>query len=87
MNCNISKINPPPSARPFPFFGDDKSTVACLRATLPQTNTLDWIGQCPMCRELLVTVSKAELKIDSHLLGDHTRPTAGSKRQATLIQH
>jgi len=70
MNCNIFKISPYPSARPFSFFGDDKSTVARLRATLPQTDTLDWIGQWPMCRELLVTVSNAEMKIDSHLLGE-----------------
>lgn len=40
-----------------------------------------------MCRELLVIVSNAEMKIDSHLLGDHARLTAGGKRQATLIQH
>ena len=71
----------------FPFFGDGKSTVARLLATLPQTGRLEWIGQRPMRREPLVSVSEAELKTDSHLLGDHARPKAGGKRQVTLIQH
>jgi len=71
----------------FPFFGDDKSTVARLLATLPQTGTLEWIGQRPARREPLVSVLQAELKTDSHLVGDHARPKAGGKRQITLIQH
>ena len=71
----------------FPFFGDDKSTVARLLATLPQTGHLKWIGQRPLRREPLVAVLEAELKTDSHLLGDHARPKAGGKRQITLIQH
>ena len=71
----------------FPFFGDDKSMVAHLLATLPQTGRLAWIGQRPMRRESLVSVPEAELKTDSHLLGDHARPKAGGKRQVTLIQH
>jgi MOSC domain-containing protein YiiM len=71
----------------FPFFGDDKSTVARLLATLPQTGRLDWIGQRPLRREPLVAVAEAELKTDSHLLGDHARPKTGGKRQVTLIQH
>lgn len=72
---------------PFPFFGDDKSTVARLLATLPQTGRLEWIGQRPVRREPLVAVAEAELKTDSHLLGDHARPKTGGKRQVTLIQH
>ena len=72
---------------PFPFFGDDKSTVARLLATLPQTGRLAWIGQRPLRREALVPLPEAELKTDSHLLGDHARPKAGGKRQVTLIQH
>jgi MOSC domain-containing protein YiiM len=71
----------------FPFFGDDKSTVARLLATLPQTGRLEWIGQRPVRRQPLVPVPEAELKTDSHLLGDHARPKAGGKRQVTLIQH
>ena len=71
----------------FPFFGDDKSTVARLLSTLPQTGRVAWIGQRPVRREPLVAVSEAELKTDSHLLGDHARPKAGGKRQVTLIQH
>ena len=71
----------------FPFFGDDKSTVARLLATLPQTGRLAWLGQRPVRRELLVSVPEAELKTDSHLLGDHARPKAGGKRQITLSQH
>ena len=72
---------------PFPFFGDDKSTVARLLATLPQTGRLEWIGQRPLRREPLVALPEAELQTDSHLLGDHARPKAGGKRQLTLIQH
>ncbi|MBH8567639.1 MOSC domain-containing protein [Microvirga sp. STS02] len=71
---------------PFPFFGDDKSTVARLLATLPQTGTLEWIGHRPVRREPLVSVPEAELKTDSHMLGDHARPKTGGKRQVTLIQ-
>ena len=71
---------------PFPFFGDGKSTVARLLATLPQTGTLDWIGQRPVRREPLVSVPEAEVRTDSHVLGDHARPKAGGKRQVTLIQ-
>ena len=71
----------------FPFVGDDKSTVARLLATLPQTGSLEWIGQRPVRRGPLVAVPEAELLTDSHLLGDHARPKAGGKRQLTLIQH
>ena len=71
----------------FPFVGDEKSTVARLLATLPQTGSLEWIGQRPVRREPLVSVPEAELLTDSHLLGDHARPKAGGKRQLTLIQH
>ena len=72
---------------PFPFFGDDKSTVARLLATLPQTGRLEWIGQRPLRREPLVAVPEATVKTDSHLLGDHARPKSGGKRQITLMQH
>ncbi|MBF9236583.1 MOSC domain-containing protein [Hymenobacter sp. BT683] len=71
----------------FPFFGDDKSTIARLLSTLPQTGRIEWIGQRPVRREPLVAVLEAELKTDSHMLGDHARPKAGGKRQVTLIQH
>ena len=71
----------------FPFFGDDKSTIARLLGTLPQTGRLEWIGQRPVRREPLVTVQEAALKTDSHMLGDHARPKPGGKRQITLIQH
>ncbi len=71
----------------FPFFGDDKSTVGRLLATLPQTGRIEWIGQRPVRREPLLAVLEAELKTDSHLLGDHARPKPGGKRQITLIQH
>ncbi|MCC3152021.1 MOSC domain-containing protein [Hymenobacter sp. BT770] len=71
----------------FPFFGDDKSLVAKLLATLPQTGRLEWIGQRPLRREPLVQVQEVELKTDSHMLGDHARPKPGGKRQITLIQH
>ncbi len=70
----------------FPFFGDDKSTVARLLGTLPQTGRLEWIGPRPLRRQPPVPVPEAELLTDSHLLGDHARPKAGGKRQITLIQ-
>jgi MOSC domain-containing protein YiiM len=72
---------------PFPFFGDDKSTVARLLATLPQTGRLEWIGQRPLRRAPMLAATEAELETDSHLLGDHARPKPGGKRQLTLIQH
>ena len=71
---------------PFPFFGDDKSTIARLLATLPQTGRLEWIGQRPVRRGPLVALPEAALKTDSHLLGDHARPKPGGKRQITLVQ-
>ena len=71
----------------FPFFGDDKSIIARLLSTLPQTGRLEWIGQRPVRRQPPVPVAEAELLTDSHLLGDHARPKAGGKRQLTLIQH
>ena len=71
----------------FPFFGDEKSTVARLLATLPQVGRLEWIGQRPVRRGPLVSVAEAEVIMDSHLLGDHARPKPGGKRQITLIQH
>lgn len=72
---------------PFPFFGDDKSTIARLLSTLPQTGRLEWIGLRPARRAALVAVPEAEMVTDSHLLGDHARPKKGGKRQITLIQH
>jgi MOSC domain-containing protein YiiM len=70
----------------FPFFGDDKSTIARLLSTLPQTGRLEWIGLRPARREALVSVPEAEVLTDSHLIGDHARPKKGGKRQLTLIQ-
>jgi MOSC domain-containing protein YiiM len=72
---------------PFPFFGDDKSTVARLLSTLPQTGRLTWIGLRPARRELLLAVPEATAETDRHLAGDHARVKAGGKRQITLIQH
>jgi MOSC domain-containing protein YiiM len=72
---------------PFPFFGDDKSTIARLLSTLPQTGRLEWIGLRPARRAALVAVPEAEVLTDSHLVGDHARPKKGGKRQITLIQH
>jgi|SRR6476661_726791 len=71
----------------FPFFGDDKSTVARLLSTLPQTGRLEWIGLRPKRREAMLAVQEAEVLADAHLLGDHARPKPGGKRQITLIQH
>lgn len=72
---------------PFPFFGDDKSTVARLLSTLPQTGRLTWIGLRPARREPLLAVPEATAETDRHLTGDHARVKAGGKRQITLIQH
>ena len=72
---------------PFPFFGDDKSTIAKLLSTLPQIGRLEWIGLRPARRAALVAVPEAEVLTDAHLVGDHARPKKGGKRQLTLIQH
>lgn len=72
---------------PFPFFGDDKSTIAQLLSTLPQTGRLEWIGLRPARREPLLSVPEATVETDRHLAGDHARPKAGGKRQITLVQH
>ncbi|WP_033370363.1 MOSC domain-containing protein [Hymenobacter norwichensis] len=72
---------------PFPFFGDDKSTIATLLSTLPQTGRLEWIGLRPARREALLSVPEAIMETDRHLQGDHARPKTGGKRQITLIQH
>lgn len=71
---------------PFPFFGDDKSTIAQLLNTLPQTGRLEWIGLRPVRREAMLSVEEATVETDRHLAGDHARPKAGGKRQITLIQ-
>ncbi|RSK43495.1 MOSC domain-containing protein [Hymenobacter perfusus] len=72
---------------PFPFFGDDKSTIARLLSTLPQEGRVEWIGLRPARRQPLLSVPEAEAETDRHLVGDHARPKAGGKRQITLIQH
>jgi MOSC domain-containing protein YiiM len=72
---------------PFPFFGDDKSTVAQLLATLPQQGRLEWIGLRRARRTEPDAVLEAEVLTDRHLAGDHASPKAGGKRQITLIQH
>ncbi len=71
---------------PFPFFGDDKSTVACLLATLPQTGHLDWIGLRLARRQPMLSVAEADVVTDAHVAGDRARLKAGGKRQVTLIQ-
>ena len=71
----------------FPFFGDDKSTVARLLATLPQTGRVEWIGLRRARREAPEPVAEVEVLTDRHLAGDHASPKAGGKRQVTLIQH
>jgi hypothetical protein len=71
---------------PFPFFGDDKSTIATLLSTLPQTGRLTWIGLRPVRREAMLSVEEATAETDRHLRGDHARPKTGGKRQVTLIQ-
>ncbi|QJX49023.1 MOSC domain-containing protein [Hymenobacter taeanensis] len=71
----------------YPFFGDSKSAIAQLLATLPQTGRLEWIGLRPARREPLLSVPEATVETDRHLAGDHARPKPGGKRQITLIQH
>jgi MOSC domain-containing protein YiiM len=72
---------------PFPFFGDDKSTIAKLLATLPQMGRVEWIGLRPARRQPLQAVTEALAETDRHLADDHARPKPGGKRQITLIQH
>ena len=70
----------------FPFFGDDKSTIARLLAALPQQGRLEWIGLRPARRAALEPVAEAEVLTDKHLAGDHASAKPGGKRQITLIQ-
>ena len=72
---------------PFPFAGDDKSTIARLLRTLPQVGRLEWIGRRPARRQPLEPLTEAELRTDAHLVGDHAHPRPGGKRQITLLQH
>ncbi|RAK70525.1 MOSC domain-containing protein [Hymenobacter edaphi] len=72
---------------PFPNFGDDKSVVARLLSTLPQTGRVEWIGVRPRRREPLLALPAVEVLTDAHLAGDHARIKPGGKRQVTLIQH
>ena len=71
----------------FPFFGDDKSTVAHLLATLPQVGRLEWIGLRTERRTAPMAVPEAEVLTDKRLAGDHASPRPGGKRQVTLMQH
>ncbi|UOQ52206.1 MOSC domain-containing protein [Hymenobacter cellulosivorans] len=71
----------------FPFFGDDKSKIAQMLATLPQQGRVEWIGIRPVRREPLLSLSEVEVLTDARLQGDHARVKTGGKRQVTLIQH
>ncbi|GAA4008092.1 MOSC domain-containing protein [Hymenobacter fastidiosus] len=71
----------------FPFFGDDKSKIAQMLATLPQQGRVEWIGIRPVRREPLVSLPEVAVLTDRHLAGDHARPKPGGKRQVTLVQH
>jgi MOSC domain-containing protein YiiM len=71
----------------FPFFGDDKSVIATMLATLPQVGHLEWIGRRPARREPLESVTEAEVQTDARLVGDRASIKRGGKRQITLIQH
>ncbi|RYF77690.1 MAG: MOSC domain-containing protein [Cytophagaceae bacterium] len=71
----------------FPFFGDDKSTVARLLATLPQQGRIEWIGLRAARRTEPLSVLEAEVLTDARLTGDHASVKPGGKRQLTLIQH
>lgn len=72
---------------PFPFFGDDKSTVARLLATLPQVGRIEWIGLRPARRASMLVVPEVEALTDQRLAGDRASPKPGGKRQVTLMQH
>jgi MOSC domain-containing protein YiiM len=71
----------------FPFFGDSKSVVAQLLATLPQVGRLEWIGLRTERRTAPLVVPEAEVLTDQRLAGDHASAKPGGKRQITLIQH
>lgn len=71
----------------FPFFGDDKSTLARLLGTLPQVGRLEWIGRRPARRVPLESLLEAEVLTDARLAGDRASIKRGGKRQITLIQH
>ena len=66
---------------PFPFFGDEKSTVARLLRTLPQVGHLEWIGRRPARCQPLESLLAAALLTDAPLVGDHARPRPGGKHR------
>jgi len=56
-----------------------------LKASLPQTGQVIWIGVRPERRGELQPMARVEATIKAELAGDHNR-RAGGKRQVTLIQ-
>lgn len=65
---------------------DDPETVARLRATLPQTGRVVWLGAAPAPRAPLVPLPEAELAPRRGILADHHTGGRTGKRQVTLIQ-
>lgn len=61
-------------------------TISELLDTLPQVGRLEWIGLSPARRAPIVSVTEADVRIGTGLVGDHHSPTGKGKRQVTLIQ-
>lgn len=60
-------------------------TLRELLDHVPQTGRLEWIGLCAARRAPVRSVERALLISDAGIVGDH-HPSAGSRRQVTLIQ-
>lgn len=56
-----------------------------LKATMPQTGKVEWIGLRPERKATLVEVESVAIGIESGLSGDHNT-NKGGKRMITLIQ-
>lgn len=60
-------------------------TITELKATLPQTGKVQWIGIRPERRGEVQPQAAVEASVEAGLAGDHNR-RPGGKRQVTLIQ-
>jgi MOSC domain-containing protein YiiM len=61
-------------------------TLQELRATLPQTGVVVWVGVRPARGAPMVRVEAVDIVPDRGLPGDRYAGRAGSRRQVTLIQ-
>ncbi|MBY6185800.1 MOSC domain-containing protein [Marinobacter hydrocarbonoclasticus] len=62
------------------------TSLSGLTNTLPQRGHLQWIGLRPARHAPMVAVERAEVTLETGLIGDHFSGRPGGRRQVTLIQ-